>query len=182
MTAFSSSFFLPAHRVRRLLFALVASALVAACGEQAQQKAANPLEITRDTFCSLDGMLLADYPGPKAQIHYTQGNPDFFCDTVEMFSVYLQPEQQKRVVALFVQDMGKTSWEAPASNWIDARSAFYVVGSKKRGSMGPTFAAFSEEAAARAFVEKEGGKIVRFAEVKPDMAVLDGGVVKDRSM
>lgn len=169
-------------RIQRLLaLPLVALALLAGC-EQAQQKAAAPLEITRDTFCSLDGMLLADYPGPKAQIHYTQGKPDFFCDTVEMFSVYLQPEQQKRVVALFVQDIGKTSWETPASNWIDARSAFYVVGSKKRGSMGPTFASFSDEAAARAFADKEGGKVLRFAEVTPDMAVLDGGVVKDKSM
>ena len=81
-----------------------------------------------------------------------------------------------------MQDIGKTSWETPASNWIDARSAFYVVGSKKRGSMGPTFASFSDEAAARAFADKEGGKVLRFAEVTPDMAVLDGGVVKDKSM
>jgi len=166
---------------RRLALPALLLALLAGC-EQAQQKAAAPLEITRDTACSLDGMLLADYPGPKAQIHYTQGNPDFFCDTVEMFSVYLQPEQQKRVVAVFVQDMGKAPWEAPAGNWIDARSAFYVIGSKKRGSMGPTFASFSEEAAARGFAEKEGGRVLRFAEVTPDMAALDGGVVKDKSM
>lgn len=160
------------------LFAVIG---LAACG-QAEQKTVAPLEISRDSHCSLDGMLLGDYPGPKAQIHYTQGQPEFFCDTVEMFSVMLQPEQQKKVLAVYVQDMGKASWESPAGNWIDARQAFYVVGSKKRGSMGPTFVSFAEEAAARVFAEKEGGKVLRFAEVKPDMAVLDGGVVKDRTM
>ncbi len=42
-------------RIQRLLaLPLVALALLAGC-EQAQQKAAAPLEITRDTFCSLDG-------------------------------------------------------------------------------------------------------------------------------
>lgn len=166
---------------RRLALVGLMAGGLAACGQAVQQSAA-PLEIGRDTYCSLDGMLLADYPGPKAQIHYTQGLPEFFCDTVEMFSVYLQPEQQKRVVAVFVQDMGKASWESPEGQWMDARQAFYVVGSSKRGSMGPTFASFADEAAARAFAGREGGRVLRFSEVTPDMAVLDGGVVKDKAM
>ena len=56
-------------------------------------------EITAGTSCSLDGMTLADFPGPKAQIHYATGSPDFFCDTVEMFSIYLQPEQKKNTTS-----------------------------------------------------------------------------------
>lgn len=167
--------------MQRLLPLVTLLALLSGC-EQATQKVAAPVELTRDTYCSLDGMLLADYPGPKAQIHYAQGEPEFFCDTVEMFSIYLQPEQQKRVTAVFVNDMGKSEWERPAGQWIDARQAFYVVGSHRRGSMGPTFASFAEESAARAFAEKEGGKVLRFNEVTPDMAVLDGGVIKDKGM
>ena len=50
-----------------------------------------------DTVCSLDGMVLADYPGPKGQIQYDNGETDYFCDTVELLSLYLQPEQQRRV-------------------------------------------------------------------------------------
>lgn len=165
----------------RLLTLLALLALLAGC-EQATQKVAAAVELSHDTYCSLDGMLLADYPGPKAQIHYAQSEPEFFCDTVEMFSIYLQPEQQKRVTAVFVNDMGKSEWERPAGQWIDARQAFYVVGSRRRGSMGPTFASFAEESAARAFAEKEGGKVLRFNEVTPDMAVLDGGVIKDKGM
>ena len=55
-----------------------------------------PLDFDRGTSCALDGMLLADYPGPKAQIFYAgQNTPDYFCDTVEMFHIYLTPEQIK---------------------------------------------------------------------------------------
>jgi copper chaperone NosL len=48
--------------------------------------------------------------------------------------------------------------------------------------MGPTFASFGEENSARAFAAKEGGKVLRFNEITPDMATLDGGVIKDKSM
>lgn len=156
-------------------------AVLAACGGQ-QQTAALPIDISKDTACSLDGMLLADYPGPKAQIHYEQGGPDFFCDTMEMFSIYLRPEQSRRVKALYVQDMGQADWAHPEGHWIDARGAFYVHGSRKRGSMGPTLASFAREEDARAFATREGGKVLRFAEVKPDMVVLDGGAQHDRLM
>lgn len=171
-------------RVQTLVSALVLTAAMSAvgCGEAERGGVAQPVEITRNTVCSLDGMVLADYPGPKAQMHYAQGQPDFFCDTMEMFSLYLRPEQQKKVTALYVQDMGKTDWDNPRGNWIDARSAVYVHGSKRRGSMGPTLASFSREEDAKAFVEKHGGKVLRFAEVKPEMVILDGGALHDQRM
>ncbi len=154
---------------------------LAACGG-AEQTSLAPLEITRDTVCSLDGMILADYPGPKAQIHYDQGPPDFFCDTMELFSIYLRPEQQKRVRALYVQDMGKADWNNPQDHWIDARNAFFVHGASKRGSMGPTLASFAREEDAKAFAAQYGGKVLRFTEVTPDMVSLDGGALHDQRM
>lgn len=158
-----------------MLFAL------AACSPTEQAPPA-PIELTRSTACSLDGMLLLDFPGPKAQIHYTQGPTDFFCDTVEMFSIYLRPEQQKRVRALYVQDMGRADWNSPTDHWIDARTAFYVKGSRKLGSMGPTLVSFALEDQAKAFAEKNGGKIYHFAEITPDMVALDGGALHDQRM
>lgn len=159
--------------------ALMCAGLLVAC-ENSTRTATGPIEITRDTHCSLDGMTLADYPGPKAQIHYAQGDADFFCDTVEMFSIYLRPEEQKRVTALYVHDMGNNDWDHPAGNWIDAKAAFYVASSKQRGSMGPTLASFAQEADAKAFSVKEGGKVFRFDQITPNMVTLDGGVLKDR--
>lgn len=164
------------------VLALTAAIAAAGCGEAERAKTAQPVEIARSTVCSLDGMVLADYPGPKAQMHYAQGQPDFFCDTMEMFSLYLRPEQQKRVTAVYVQDMGKTDWDNPQGNWMDARAAVYVHGSKRRGSMGPTLASFSREEDARAFADKHGGKVLRFAEIKPEMVILDGGALHDQRM
>lgn len=163
-----------------LLLATLLATLSFGCGKQ--EEAAKAAEIDQGTTCSLDGMTLMDYPGPKAQIHYDKGGPDFFCDTMEMFSIYLRPEQKKRVKALYTQDMGKTPWEQPTGNWIDAKSAFYVIDSKKRGAMGPTLAGFSRMEDAQAFVKQFGGKILKFDEVTVNMVALDGGAQHDERM
>lgn len=175
---------LPPSRARKAagVACLLAAALLAGCQEPPNAPVA-VVEIDRNTACSLDGMLLADYPGPKAQIHYEGASaPEFFCDTVEMFSVYLKPEQARKVKALMVQDMGKADWNAPAGHWIDAQTAFYVAGSKRLGSMGPTFASFAREEDAAKFAAEYGGKVLRFADVTPEMAALDGGALHDKKM
>jgi copper chaperone NosL len=155
-------------------------ALLAACSQTVSTAVA--IEPGKDTECTLDGMLLMDFPGPKAQIHHAEGKPDFYCDLLELFTALLAPEQKRGALTAFVQDMGKTGWDHPTGNWIDARSATYVVGSKKTGSMGPTFASFSGQADAEKFALAEGGKVLRFDQITLDMASMSGGVVDDTSM
>jgi copper chaperone NosL len=169
------------NRTRASALALaVALAALGAC-TNTQNAALQPADITRETACSLDGMTLMDYPGPKAQIVYDRGEPDFFCDTIEMFSIFLKPEQSRPVRAVYVQDMGQADWNSPTGHWIDAKTAFYVVGSKRRGSMGPTIGSYAREADAKDMAAHDGGRVLRFEQVTPDMAVLDGGVLKDRT-
>lgn len=170
---------------RRFLVAGAAAGLLAACSRSDENAGSTrvAVEIDDSTSCVLDGMLLADYPGPKAQIHYDGLTaPDWFCDTVEMFSLYLNPEQARRVNAMFVQDMGKADWDHPRGHWIDARTASYVHGSTRRGSMGPTIASFATEPDAQAFAGQYGGKVLRFDEITPAMVVLDGGALHDQRM
>jgi len=171
-------------RSLRVLTPLVLGvALLAACDREQAVANRGAVEPTAGTACVLDGMLLAEHPGPKAQIHYVgQDEPDFFCDTVEMFHLYLEPEQVRPIAALFVQDMGQAAWDAPQGHWIDARTAWYVVGSKRRGSMGTTIASFALEADARAFASRHGGEVVAFDAVKPEKARLDGGALHDHHM
>ena len=160
-----------------ILAASIAAALMlAGCG---QDMKVQPTEPTASTACSLDGMLLLDFPGPKGQIVYDQGPPDFFCDTVELLAIYLRPEQKKRVVAVYTQDMGKADWTRPQGHWIDARSAYDVIGSKRTGSMGPTIGSFAAEQDAQAFAAQYGGKALRFDQITFDMVSLDGGVLKN---
>ena len=105
----------------RLVLAAFAATVLVGCGQSATETAVLPLEINQGTSCSLDGMLLADYPGPKAQIHYAgQAEPDYFCDTVEMFHMFLNPEQVRVVRGIFVQDMGKAD-SGPAARPLDRR-------------------------------------------------------------
>jgi copper chaperone NosL len=48
--------------------------------------------------------------------------------------------------------------------------------------MGPTIGSFAQEADAQAFLQKWGGKLVRFADLKPDMVDLSGGALHDSKM
>lgn len=164
----------------RFTLSLAFVATLAACNKPVAPVA--PQEITSGTSCSLDGMTLADFPGPKGQIQYVTGKPDYFCDTMEMFSIYLQPEQKKSITGIFTQDMGNTPWEKPQGHWIDAKQAFYVLGSKKNGSMGPTLGSFAHQPDAEKFAKEFGGKVLHFDQVTPDMVDLTGGVVHDEHM
>lgn len=169
---------------RHLLLALAATAVggLAACGES-KTAAIIPAEIDPASTCDLDGMLLADYPGPKAQIFYAgETKPAWCCDTVEMFSLLLKPEQVRPVAAVFTQDMAQADWEQPRGHWFDARSGFYVRGSKRQGSMGPTLPGFRSEADAKAFAATHGGEVLAFAAITPEMADLSGGALHDTRM
>lgn len=171
-----------ASTLTRPLSMLALVLVLAACGKGGDTTVA-AVDFTQGAACALDGMLLSDYPGPKAQIHYDgQPAPEFFCDTVEMLSMLLKPEQARKVKAVYVQDMGKADWATPRSAWIDARSAFYVQGSSKRGAMGPTLVSFAVEADAAKFATEFGGKVLPFAQITPDMVRLDGGALHDQRM
>lgn len=175
-------------RRKMLAFATLATlgsawGLVACSDGAGNAVALAPMEITPATVCELDGMVLADYPGPKAQIQYKgQSTPTYFCDTVELFNAVLAPEQVKAIAAIWVQDMGKADWEQPRGHWFDAKTGIYVVGSKRRGSMGPTIASFLVEADAKKFVEHYGGKLLRFGEIKLSTVDLSGGALHDTRM
>lgn len=178
---------LPVPAARSLVQAIALSVMLglglSACDKAPETATLAPIEIDRSTSCELDGMLLSDYPGPKAQVHYAgQDKPSFFCDTVELFSTLLAGEQVRTVKAVYVQDMGQTDWEHPSGHWIDAKTAVYVLGSKRRGSMGPTIASFGQETDATRFAAEYGGKVLRFADIKPEMVDLSGGALHDTRM
>ncbi len=153
------------------------------CGQSSAAASSAPAEIDAQASCSLDGMLLADYPGPKGQIRYDGvADMQWFCDSVELLSVLLAPEQVRAVQSAHVQDMALADWDQPRGHWIDARQALYVLGSKRHGSMGPTAASFATEAAAQAFVQQHGGRLLRYAELQPGMVDLSGGALHDTRM
>jgi copper chaperone NosL len=175
------------HPTRRGLLcgcAALAAVSFAGCGRKdATDDAGKPREIAAQSSCSLDGMLLSDYAGPKGQILY-KGSSEvaWFCDSMELLSTLLKPEQVRPLLAAHVQDMAQADWDKPVGHWIDARQAVYVLGSKRHGSMGPTAASFADEAGAKAFAQQWGGRVLRYAEITPEMADLSGGALHDSRM
>lgn len=172
---------------RRLLCGCAGLAALSLAGCKPNDQTASddqaPVAMDSTASCSLDGMLLADFPGPKGQIRYAQDKQvHWFCDTVELLSTLLAPEQVRAVRAAYVQDMGKADWDRPSGHWISARSALFVLGSKRHGSMGPTAASFADEAAAKSFVQTYGGRMLRFSDIKPEMVDLSGGALHDTRM
>ncbi|OGB16380.1 MAG: nitrous oxide reductase accessory protein NosL [Burkholderiales bacterium RIFCSPLOWO2_12_67_14] len=170
---------------RRLLCgcAGLATLSLLGCGQSGAAASSAPAEIDAQASCSLDGMLLADYPGPKGQIRYDGvAEVQWFCDSVELLSVLLAPEQVRAVQSAHVQDMALADWDQPRGHWIDARQALYVLGSKRHGSMGPTAASFATESAAQTFMQQHGGRLLRYAEIQPGMVDLSGGALHDTRM
>jgi len=157
------------------LISLIAVGTLAACSPQGDQQAMvqKAAAIESSDECHLCGMIISNFSGPKGQsVRKEQGSKvNKFCSTRDMFSYYLEPENKRNVAALYVHDMSKMPWEElNDGHFIDAKKAWYVAGSSKRGAMGETLASFGKKADAQAFATEFGGKVISFAEV--DHSVL----------
>ncbi len=114
-------------------------------------------------------MIILDFPGSKAQIHYKNGEVDTFCSTLDMFLFYLQPVRPRHIEAIYVNDMGRSDWQNPKGNWIEARDAFYVYGGDVMGPMGEALVPFLSRTDAEEYVRRHGGRIVTFNDVTQEM-------------
>ena len=119
----------------RLLRALLLGALVwfvSGC-EEASQMASVPdtRELTRDDIGYYCNMIVMDHAGPKAQIFLgDREEPIWFTSVRDAFAFTMLEDEPKNVTAIWVNDAAATTWVAPEpGTWIDARSAWFVVGS-----------------------------------------------------
>ncbi|WDE12445.1 nitrous oxide reductase accessory protein NosL [Thalassomonas haliotis] len=145
--------------------------LLASCGgdDKQQLMVQKAVAIESGEECHLCGMIITNFAGPKGELYRKeQGETVFkFCSTRDMFSYYLDPENQRNVSVIYVHDMSKMPWEAPDDGYfIDAKSAWFVAGSNKSGAMGKTLASFGKQEDARAFAKEYGGKVINFEQVK----------------
>ena len=150
------------------LFVLSAPLLAAACGEDQTAEAPPAHEITRDAVGYYCNMIVADHPGPKAQIFVAGREPPYWFSSVRDAIAFTLLPEEPRDIALYVNDMGRaTHWDSPEpGTWIDARDAWYVLESSRRGGMGaPEAVPFSDPSAAHDFVMDYGGRVVAFADI-----------------
>ena len=162
-----------------LLAALAAITLTACSGNEEQTMAKpEPVHFESGDECHVCGMVISNFPGPKGEaITEKEQHVRKFCSTKDMFAWMLQPENENRDHTLYVHDMTQTEWEHPDDTaLIDARDAFFVVGSDRSGAMGPTLASFATEEAAHGFMMEHGGEVLKYSSIT--MEHLNTGLAK----
>ena len=155
----------------RAVAGLMVCVLLAACDEPAKASYSDAaVAFHPSDECHVCGMIIDGFPGPKGEVVEHSGVKKF-CSTAEMIGWWLQPENHHGDARLYVHDMGRSAWNAPAdSHLINARDAFYVVGTRLKGAMGVVLASFSSQQAAEKLAAEEGGRVLRFSEI--DQALL----------
>lgn len=169
--------------MKRLLVAGLASLLLlTACGDKKETVTKPVAQQMQGTdigyYCT---MRMDEHDGPKGQIHITgQDKPLWVSSIDQVFAFRYSPEEPKNVSAIYVNDMGAVNdWKAPGANdvWIDAETAYYVVGSDFIGGMGMVdILPFSDEKKAQTFALSRGGKVMRFNEVPEESAFNTGSM------
>lgn len=117
--------------------------------------------------CAVCGMFVAKYPNWIAEVIHKDGSVVFFDGPKDLFTYYFNIKKynpqnsREEIAALYV-----TSYYN--GTFIDAATAFYVLGSDINGPMGRELIPFASEAEAREFMkDHKGEKIFAFKELTP---------------
>ncbi len=157
---------------RWLIPALACAALLNSIGCEKQSAIATPEPhtLTRDASGYYCLMTVVYHKGPKGQIILSDGKVNWFTSVRDTIAFTLLPEEPKNIAAIYVNDMSQANWDNPGEdNWIDARSAWYVIGSQRVGGMGAAEAVpFASQPSAQSFVQKHGGSVYAFKDIPPD--------------
>jgi len=157
----------------RFLFALALAVWVGVAAAQAVPKMPKPGP--KDT-CPVCGMLVSKYPNWVATIVYKDGHAHHFDGAKDMFKFWADPPKyaeghsREVMAAIWVTDFYNLQL-------VDAKKAFYVIGSDVLGPMGHEFVPLAtKEDADDFFKEHKGKRILRFDEVSKDLPMqLDAG-------
>ena len=123
-------------------------------------------EPTEKDTCTVCGMPPASYPKHHSQIWAMDGSTLHFCSTQCMVNFNADPLK-------YVKEPTKTkmAWVTLFSDGMyeSAFGAYYVVGSQVNGPMGKEAIPFKLKSDAEEFVKTNGGKIVNFQQLTPQL-------------
>ncbi len=128
------------------------------------------VDVPKDAKCAVCGMKVAKYPNWVAVIEMNDGHKHYFDGVKDMMKFYLYPEKFK-----FKKESAKDILVTDyyTLKQIDAKKAWYVLGSNVFGPMGDELIPFKTKKDAEAFLKEHNGKsIVQFDKV--DAQVLSG--------
>ncbi len=123
--------------------------------------------IKKSDRCPVCGMFVYKYPKWVAQIIFKDGTSYFYDGAKDMFkhifdtAKYTAGKKAEDIKAIYVTDYYEVEL-------VDAKSAFYVLGSDVLGPMGHELLPFKDQESAQEFLEDHKGKsIIRFQDVTP---------------
>ena len=123
--------------------------------------------IKKTDRCPVCGMFVYKYPKWVAQIVFKDGSYYFYDGAKDMFkhifdtAKYTPGKSAQNIKDIYVTDYYEV-------DLIDAKSAFFVVGSDVLGPMGHELLPFKDQESAQEFLEDHKGKsIIRFQDVTP---------------
>ena len=158
-----------------LTFVLLVTTLTLACSDRQPETVPAPRELTRDAVGYFCGMTVLDHNGPKGQVFLTdRQQPLWFTSVRDTIAFTRLPGEPKNIAVIYVTDIGRASWDQPEpSTWIDARKAFYVLGSDRVGGMqAPEVLPFATREDAELFRQQHGGGIYVFDTI-PRESILE---------
>lgn len=154
------------------MFDSVRKACLAAClCAAAFSVSSAPVPYTDADQCSGCEMWITKYPGTKGQIELADGTILKFCSTRCMTCNLrrMEAEGKHDIAHVWVHDAGKVDWKKPDDAiQIEARNAWFVVGSSQKATMGSSLAPFADKNEALAFQAKFGGTLQTFDDLNRD--------------
>ncbi len=155
--------------MKRLLIATALGALLAGAAPAAEYRPVMPTAMDR---CPVCGMFVAKYPDFLAQVIYRDGAHTLFDGAKDLFKylhnlpTYAPSRRAADIAAVYVTDYYTLT---P----IDAKRAWYVLGSDVYGPMGRELIPLATEREAKEFLaDHKGPRLLRFEEVT--VGVLKG--------
>ena len=126
-------------------------------------------EIKKSDRCPVCGMFVYKYPKWVGQIVFRDGSSYFYDGAKDLFKHYFDVakytpgKSRKDITAIYVTDYYEVEL-------IEAKSAYYVIGSDVLGPMGHELLPFRDMESAQEFMEDhEGKKILHFQDVNTDV-------------
>lgn len=156
------------HRLAALLGMILMVAIVVSLVDVADSAERKRRGMTKKDKCPVCGMFVYKYPKWVAVIELADGTSYFYDGAKDMFKHYMDlPKYTPRKAGQGIVSVEVTDYYAV--ELIEAKEAWYVIGSDVFGPMGHELIPFETQASAQEFLEDhKGTHILRFQDVTED--------------
>jgi len=152
----------------KIVLLLTMAILLASClTEDTSVRLPPPQEITDAMSCGLCGMFPANSPQWQSQIIIGDDRMVPFDGCKDMFRYILLMDKYGYARSRGIGTGLEAVWvkDFRYGNWLDGRTAWFVIGSSVQGPMGREIIPFSREEEALLFQKEHGGTIGRYRDI-----------------